>query len=76
METLDGLLHFTAPKMRKSDQHSYVLLDIKILTFDLKIGPHCTVWVFECVWPKQHTHITLLGHNALLLVILLLLIQF
>ena len=42
--------------MRKSDQRSYVLLNIKIFTFDLKIGPH----------------ITLLGHNALLLGIALL----
>ncbi len=56
METMDWLLHFTALKMRKIDQRSYVLLNIKILTFDLKIGPHST----------------LLGHNALLLGVALL----
>ncbi len=56
IETCDWLLHFAAPKMRKSDQRFFVLLDIKVLIFDLKIGPH----------------ITLLGHNALLLEIALL----
>ncbi len=50
METMDWLLHFSVLKMRKIDQCSNVLLNIKILTFDLEIGPHCT----------------LLGHNALL----------
>ncbi len=48
MGTSTSLLHFDAPKMRKSDQHSKVSLDIKVLTLDLKIGPHSS----------------LLGHNA------------
>ena len=51
METLAWLLHFVAPKPRKSDQCSHVLLDITIFTFDLKFGPHRA----------------LLVHNALLL---------
>ncbi len=42
---------FQHPKLRKSDQHSHVLPDITIFTFDLEIGPHGT----------------LLGHIALLL---------
>ena len=48
METSAWLLHFDAPKMRKSDQRSKVSLDIKVLTLDLKIAPHSS----------------LLGHNA------------
>ena len=31
------------PKLRKSDQHSHVLLDITIFTFDLKIGLQSTL---------------------------------
>ena len=49
IETCDWLMHFAA-------QRSYVLLDIKVLIFDLKIGPH----------------LTLLGHNTLSLEIALL----
>ena len=56
IETRDRLLHFASPKMRKSDQRFFVLLDIEVLIFYLKIGPH----------------ITLFGHNALLLEIALL----
>ncbi len=50
-ETLAWLLHFAATKIRKIDQRSYVLLNIKVFTFDLKIGPQSA----------------LLGHSVLLL---------
>ncbi len=48
MESLACLLQFLQPGVRKSGDHSSLLLDIKVLTLELKFGPHSE----------------LLGHNA------------
>ncbi len=48
LRSLACLLHFLQSEVRKSGNYSSVLLDIKGLTLELKMGPHSA----------------LLGHNA------------